>query len=200
MAIPLASTAEQYADLLARLLPPGPIWRVLAGAELEGLTLAIGDELARVHARLLALLDEADPRTATETIAAWERVLGLPDPALGQLATIEERRALVRARWTAHGGQSAAYYIGVAAALGVTVTIRHRLRPMAAGDGAGAECWAEAWRFGWIVSAPNGPIQAFRAGGLAGYRVNDARLRVLELLIRRFAPAHTYPVFAYSPA
>ena len=197
---PPAATAEQYRGLLERLLPKGPAWALRTGAELNSILLAVGDELARAHGRLLDLLDEADPRTADEMIEDWERVLNLPDPALGTPGTLAARRLLVHARWIARGGQTEAYFLSIALALGLVVTISAPCRPFRAGLGrAGDPCYSLGWAYGWRVSAPNGPIVHFRAGSRAGYRVQDARQAALEALFWRYAPAHTIPVFEYHP-
>jgi uncharacterized protein YmfQ (DUF2313 family) len=196
---PPPAVADHYVGMIERLLPPGPIWVLRAGMELRDIVSAIADECVRAHGRLLALLEEADPRTATEMLADWEAVCGLPDPAFGIPATVDARRALVCARWTAKGGQSAAYYIGIAAALGLTITITTPCQPFRAGGRAGAACYSIAWAYGWRVHAPNGPAVTFRAGGRAGYRLIDVRQPVLEALLSRYAPAHTIPVFEYHP-
>lgn len=199
-ATPAPASAEDYRELLERLLPPGPIWAQAEGRELAGLLLAAGDELARIHGRFLALLEEADPRSAVETLEAWERVLGLPDPALGQLPTVAERQALAHARWTARGGQSAAYFLELAQALGLAVSIRPRCQPFRVGrSSAGAPLHSLAWAHGWRVDAPNGPAAAFRAGSRVGYRLDDRRQPVLEALFWRYTPAHAVPVFRYHP-
>ena len=85
--------------MLTALLPPGRLWRLLGGDRLPALLLACADELARLDARARALLDEADPSTATEMLADHERELGLP-----QASTIEERRASVVARTISQQG------------------------------------------------------------------------------------------------
>lgn len=198
-ATPPPATAEQYASLLERLLPPGPIWILQAGAELLELFTAAGAELVRVHNRGLTLLDDADPRTASELLPDFERVLNLPDPVLGVPATLGARQAIAWARWAAQGGQTAAYFIGIARSLGLTVTISEPCQPFRAGSRAGTPCWSASWAYGWIVFASNGSIATFCAGSRAGYRLHDARQPALEALIWRYAPAHTIPVFIYSP-
>lgn len=197
---PQPATAAQYRDLLARLLPPGPVWILASGFDLDGILLAIGDALTRVHNRALGLLDDADPRTVSaDLIGDWERVLGLPCDCVGIPATLAERRALVWARWISKGGQNAAYFIQLAAALGLTITIDEPLTPFVAGDPAGKAIWGNGWVFGWIVHCVNGPIVEFRAGSRCGYRLLDARQVALECTIGPLAPSHTIPVYSYHP-
>lgn len=198
---PPRSTTAVYARLLWRLLPRGPLWQQDDTTELGKAILGCAAELSRFHNRLLDLLDESDPRTTTELIGQWETVLGLPDPVLGELTELADRRAMVTGRETAIGGQSAAYFIAIAASIGLTVTISPPCQPARAGIArAGDHCWSEAWAFGWIITAPAGPERIARAGiARAGDRLIDVRQPVLESLIWRYAPAHTIPVFAYIP-
>jgi uncharacterized protein YmfQ (DUF2313 family) len=85
-------TAAAYARMLSALLPPGKLWRTV-GSVLEKLLLGSADELERVDGRGDDLLDEADPRTATELLDEYERELDLDEAA-----TTAERRARVVAR------------------------------------------------------------------------------------------------------
>lgn len=94
-------TAEEYARVMARLLPPGRLWRLDALATLVAAFRAAGDELERVSGRVLDLLSEGDPRTATaaELLPDFERVLGLDGSG-----TEAERQAKVVARLTQDRG------------------------------------------------------------------------------------------------
>lgn len=88
-------TAAAYARMQKALLPPGRLWRLTPTSVLSAILLAAGDELERVSGRARDLVEEADPRTTTELITDWERMLNL-----AAAATIEERRALVVALLT----------------------------------------------------------------------------------------------------
>jgi len=82
-----------YARMLADLLPPGRLWRRVTGILIPKLLLASADELARVETRVVDLLNEADPTTATELLPEYERELDLEEAS-----TIAERRARIVAR------------------------------------------------------------------------------------------------------
>lgn len=73
-------SAEAYLAQLQALLPPGSAWPRAANATLTKLLGALAEELARLDARALALIDEADGRSTLELLSDWERVCGLPDP------------------------------------------------------------------------------------------------------------------------
>jgi uncharacterized protein YmfQ (DUF2313 family) len=82
--------AEAYARMLKLLLPPGRIWRTDPDSKLSAVMLASGDELARVSVRAKALVEEADPSTATELLAEYESMLDLSSDG-----TDAERRARI---------------------------------------------------------------------------------------------------------
>lgn len=91
--VTLASTiAPSYARMLAALLPPGRLWSLI-GDLISDVLLACADELARVHARVLDLLNEVDPTTATELLPEYERELDVI-----AAPSIDERRANIVAR------------------------------------------------------------------------------------------------------
>ena len=80
--------AGPYQRMLAALLPPGKLWRLIGESFLASLLLACADELDRLDARAGDLLREANPGTAVELLPEYERELDL-DAA----ATTAERQA-----------------------------------------------------------------------------------------------------------
>ncbi|MDR3661593.1 MAG: DUF2313 domain-containing protein, partial [Mycobacterium sp.] len=74
---------EQYQEQLRSLLPAGPAWDPEQVPEIQPVLLGIAQELARVDARAVDLLNEVDPVTVSELVPDWERVMNLPDPCLG---------------------------------------------------------------------------------------------------------------------
>lgn len=179
--------SAQYARMLRKLLPQGALWTTDSGSVLDRELLALGDELQRVEGRGVDLVNESDPRTATETLDDWERVLGLPDQDVLEIpTTVEARRLAVAQKVVKTGGQTPAYYVGVAAACGYTVTVGegYHATVIRAGHrcGAGARGveWAHVWRLD--VETPTGPALTHEE---------------LERIIRRVAPAHTVVQFNY---
>jgi uncharacterized protein YmfQ (DUF2313 family) len=180
--------ANAYARQLKQLLPRGPAWKLESDSWISKLMLAIGDELARIEARGEDLLEEADPRTATETLDDWERVLGLPDDAILTIPTTDaERRLAITQKLVKAGGQDRNYFIALAAACGYTVTIDDTfgLDILRSGFSSGDACWGVVWSFYWkmIVQPP---------AGTAALSHTE-----LEAIIRRVAPAHTVVAFEY---
>lgn len=81
-----------YTGMMLALLPPGRVWR-LVESTLFKLFAGAADELGRLDARSLALVEEADPRTAVELLPEYEEELGLDSTG-----TTAERQARVVAR------------------------------------------------------------------------------------------------------
>ncbi len=104
-------------------MPPGAAWPRAAAAMLTRLLDALAAEFHRADARAANLVEEADPRTAHELLADWERMAGLPDECYPEANTLERRRRALVSRLTRPGGQSRRYFIGLAAALGYGVAV-----------------------------------------------------------------------------
>ena len=195
---PAEATGDTYVDLLRRLLPRGEIWRAGDGTDLGRALAGIAPELARSHNAALAMLDESDPRSATLALDRWEAVYRLPDPLYPLPDGVTERRAALAGRVAAVGGQTEAYYVGLAASAGIVVTIDRTLRPAVAGDPSGSACWGDWAAYVWAVRAPAGAVTEAAAGDPAGTRLVGWRQPVLESLLLRYAPAHTRPIFLYT--
>lgn len=193
-------TAAEYLANLQALLPQGFAWPRQADAALTKLLLAWADELARIDGRAADLVEEADPRTTAELLADWERVAGLPDPCVEALAgtqTTAQRRAALVAKLTTIGGQSAAYYIALAASLGYTISVTefdlHDVE-----DNVEHPLYGTPWQFAWQVNAAEDNI-----GRLAVTDTVEDPLawwgnELLECVIERLKPAHTHVLFAYT--
>lgn len=120
--IPVDPKVLAYSQALKQLLPRGRLWNLEQDSEISNTLLAIGGELARVDARGMDLIKETDPRTATETIADWERILALPDDrVLAIPGTLAARRVAATAKFVAREGQSVAFFVRLAAACGYTL-------------------------------------------------------------------------------
>ena len=185
--------AEAHARVLKKLLPPGKLWNLLPDSVLSLLFLGFGDELSRVDGRGAALIEETDPRTATETLSDWESALGLPDAdILSVPSTTAERRLAVTQKFIRRGGQRPAYFLQLVAAAGYigANTITEGYAGTVARSWGNTKCndllrggeWAHVWEVN--VAAPPGAALSHAE---------------LEAVIRRAAPAHTVAVFNYLP-
>lgn len=181
------ATTEAYLRQLQALLPQGPAWPRDDDAVLTQLLQAMADEFARADGRAGELLLEMVPADATEMLADWEAVAGLPDFCSVAAVTNVERRVALANKFAGVGGQSITTFSAMAERLGYFAEILEfqPLRaPFHADDPANGEAWAYAWR----VEAFN-PDGSQAAPGQAGVD--------LECVIGRAAPAHTAVSFDY---
>lgn len=193
-------TAADYLEQLKTLLPPGQAFPRDAGTTLHTLLDGMSIELARADSRGEALPLEANPGTTNELLGDWERVAGLPDKCAGVLEeTLQGRRNALVSKLASTGGQSEAYFIGVAAALGYQVTVEE-FRPFRAGlSVAGDQISNGDWVFTWRLHAPLVTIIPFRAGqSAAGEPLRLWGNDTLECKLKQLAPAHTILLFAYG--
>lgn len=195
----MAMSATAYARQLKALLPPGAAWNLEPTSVLSLLFAGLSEELARLDARGGTLIHESDPRTALETLEAWERMLDLPDDCVVAEQSIDARRASIVAQLIALGGQTPAYYIAVAAALGVDVTITEFSEYDVADDCEEAVCddaWAYAWQVNAAMTGPSGGEMTVEdaVDELISWWATNA----LECTLYRLKPAHTTLLFAYS--
>jgi uncharacterized protein YmfQ (DUF2313 family) len=193
-------TDQDYLQQLQGLLPPGPAWPKDANAGITRMLHGLADELARVDGRAMQLLEEADPRTTAELLADWERVAGLPDAcavALGGTQTTAQRRAALLTRLTTVGGQSPAYFIGLAAALGYAITITE-FHEHTVEDDVEHPLYGAAWNFAWQVNAALDTVNALTVEDTVGDPLAWWGNELLECVTKRLAPAHTLVLFSYT--
>lgn len=164
-----------HSDLLRRLLPPVSIDRKgsMVSAECDAFGLAL--DAAAIAAD--GVLAESDPRTTMALLADWERNYGL-EPS----GSIDVRRAALLAQILAGGGQSRAFYVQLAAALGYTTTITE-FSPHTVISSVAEPLRGGLWRYIWLV----------RAHASAGAVTPAA----FEALFNKIKPAHTRVMFEY---
>jgi uncharacterized protein YmfQ (DUF2313 family) len=191
------------ADFLAAyhaLMPRGAAWSREPGTVLDAVLSAMADRAADMQARVVTLGDvESYPATATEILAEWERAYGLPDLCVGAGQTLQERRLALVSKIAAGGGQSRAYFIAVAAALGFTITIEE-FRPFMFGQSTFGDPLLDVEAaFRWRVIAPEINTIFFRFGQSAfGEPFERASNTALECVLNRLKPAHTTLEFSYG--
>ncbi|MCU1276556.1 MAG: Bacteriophage tail protein [bacterium] len=190
-------TGAQYLAQLQALLPQGGAWPRDRDATLTALLQAWADELARVDLRGDQIVDEDDVRSTFELLADWERVAGLPDSCVGAGQTTQQRRAALVQRVTSLGGQSRAYFIAVAAALGFAITI-DEFRPYTVEDNCEKPLYNGPWAFSWRVNSALHTVKKFTVNDSVEDPIAFWSNVPLECVINRLKPAHTVVIFAYS--
>ena len=181
--------ADAYTRQLKQLLPGGRLLRVDPGGTLSKLLQGVADELARIDARAVILVNEWDPSTADELLADWERVLGLPADGTSLPAALADRQVNAVRAYVARGGQSYSYFYELAALAGFVVVI----------DDVAPYVWRMTVDLAQASVAFTVVVQEFRAGDArAGDRIASVTVPELEAPVRRAAPAHTIPLFGYG--
>jgi uncharacterized protein YmfQ (DUF2313 family) len=202
MLAPLYSVLD-YLWQFQRLLPRGRIWHRGWGTVQAEDILTLLPQTVRLNQRAIDVLRETFPCTTLELLPEWEATLGLPDPCIGQLDTIQQRQQAVCLKFTARGGQSADYYIRLAASIGYTITITTFLASPFVVDHSRVDdpLDDEQWAYVWQVNVAAG------ADTLVYFRVDESTVdeplvafgnAMLECLLRAAAPAHTQIIFAYA--
>ncbi|OOG61457.1 phage tail protein [Rhodanobacter sp. B04] len=189
-----------YASALKSLLPRGRVWNDDPNSIQLQVLAALAPTYQRSGAAGTALLVDAFPSTAVNLLTEWELSLGLPDPCQGPAPTIPAREAQVVARLTNSGGQTAAYFIALAAQLGYTVAVSN-YAPFRSGQ---SSCTfglgGHEWLYTWSINVPTTTAVTYAAVGVmhAGDPLASWGIPVLECELRAIAPAHSTLLFCYG--
>lgn len=206
---------NQYKTMLLNLLPQGLAWPRQNGLVRDDIIEGEAAELARVDGRVSDMIREADPRSATETLEDWERVAGLPDTCvIPSTITLQERRTRLVQKLTSTGGQSVAYYEGIAEGLGYPVET-FEYRPFICGQ---SECGLGeiegfnstyligvtddlSIRYYWKVAVLEPRVTWFQCGASECGKDPLAKIDEavdLECILNKLKPAHTELIFDYE--
>lgn len=193
-------TVEDYTSALQNLLPVGLVWPRKA----EGIQTAVLRALAQSYQQsdnaAVTLLTGAFPATATIMLTDWEKTLGLPDDcAIGENDSIAIRQKSVVSKLFSTGGQSAAYFIGVAKAMGYDINVTFFRQARAGMSVCGDALNGDDWPFTWLVTAPSTTITYAQAGqSYAGDPLRSWGNKRLECRLSKLAPSHTIVLFGYA--
>jgi uncharacterized protein YmfQ (DUF2313 family) len=113
------------------------------------------------------------------------------------IATVEERRARVLARLIERFEPTPIAIIGLAARLGDAVTLTE-FRPHDCEDDADQPLLDTAWAHAFQVAGASSLVVEFTCLDGCETPLSQWRTGAYECAIRRFAPAHTVPIFSYA--
>lgn len=195
----MALSDQNYAAQLADLLPMGAAWPREPGSALASVIAGLAAEFARVDTRGDSLLDEADPRVCYELLTEWERTAGLPDECTVAGGSIAARRDALLSRLTGTGGQTRAYFIGLAAAMGYPGATITEFRPFNCQGACDDSLDPDPWRFVWRLNLPAAAnVRRMTVGSACDEALAEWGDATLECVINRLKPAHTAVLFAYQ--
>lgn len=186
-----------HAGLLALLLPP--VSYDPSGELLSSSLSVEGAILDRALASSGVVTEGLTPWGAGGLwLADWERVLGLPNECAGGLGqTVSERIAAAVAKVRARGGLDRDYLIGVAEGLGYIVTIEEHA-VYTCESPCDYPVYDEPWCYAWTVHAPETTIREFVCDSPCDEPLRTWGNRLLECVLTRLKPSHTYIIFAYG--
>lgn len=194
------ATIDKYKELLRGLFPYGKAWASDTTSRFEKFVCGIADELVRIDGRIQTLIEEADPRTTTEMISDWERMLGIPDECTPTGQTLEERRRQVRQKYTAQYGQNKMFFEEVAEFLGYEVTITDAFWSFRSGHSSSGDALTnEGWRHWWKVQTDDQLFVYFTSGGSSsGDPLKKLAEDTLICTFEKLKPAHTKIIFEFG--
>ncbi len=175
--------SDKYREVLQGMLPSGAAWDRDLDAELTAILQALAVEAQRVEDRGVDLIEEIDPRTTTELLPDWERVVGLPGDCQAP-TVLAERQALLQQKLLGHGDPNLGFWQDQVEALGFTFNSIEEYQPYSSGDNAGDHCIGTNWTFSWVVSV--------------GSRT-EALNTLLQCTLESLAPLHTVVEVHWQP-
>lgn len=197
-------TAKDYLHQVEHLMPRGPAWLSRKGSTLDALKYALARECARADVRASQVLDENDPRTASETLQQWFFDYDVPSECLTAFSDgyigLEELRSELLTKIAAHSGLTKEFFESLAGVFGYDAEVRtfpeHNV-----GSDVNAAFYDASWISTFVLNV--------NVRGESGYRqftVNDDcgmplatwGNAVLECTIRSLAPAESNVIFTYE--
>ncbi len=191
---------ESYSQALQSLIPLGLAWPRDPNAVQAAVIRALATSFQRSDSDANSLLKGGFPATATILLTEWEKSLGLPDDcSIGEVDTIAKRQAAVVSKFISTGGQSKSYFIGIAKALGYTITIKEfrqaRTGLSVCGDGLNGDDWP----FVWLVESEDTTVINAQVGiSYCGDPLRSWGNKQLECRMNSFSPSHTIVKFGYT--
>lgn len=202
--VPFPRDGDQYGTSFVMLLPVGDAWPRDPESVQVRFCRGQAEIWGRIDAAMWNLVDvEALPESTFQLLPDWERAAGLPNPCVAEPLGIEERRNALVQHLTSRGGQSRAYFLGIAAQLGYDVElVEHTPFMCGLSQCGGIDEVGEPWiAHHWSLVVTGMRVIWFRAGlGQCGL---DPLARIalatdLECVIRPLQPAHGILHFSYA--
>ena len=196
----MAVDQQGWLAALQALLPPGRAFTREPGSLLTKVLGAIAAMLLAAQLKFEDLIDQADPRRASTLLTDWERAFGLPDNCTPAGQIVLDRQRAVYQRLTEQGGQSRAYFIGLADKLGEAgVTITEFL-PMTCNSHCNDALYSVADKFTWRTNIPHPAlnVRVMSCNSHCNSALQEYTPSPIECAFKERKPAHTNVIFAYA--
>ena len=208
----MAVSSQEYTRQLKSLLPRGAAWpREDVTSALAFMIEVWAIEFSRVDARVMALLNEADPRFCSETFNEWLEQWGVPDECMAAWGSLMSdglteqmlRQALIQ-KITTVGSQSLEFFIDLAKNYGYEIQI-DEFRPFTVMSPVtkslvetkdGVSGWEHVWKV-QVYTGNGGNVSWHDAMGVASDPLCWWGDSIVECVIKQYAPAHTKVLFGY---
>jgi uncharacterized protein YmfQ (DUF2313 family) len=186
-------SGADYATAFLNLFPQGLAWPRQVTSVLVELVTGLAQRFGYADGRAADLLEiESDPRKTVELLLDWERNFGLPEVCSPQPITdVALRQTVLVTKMTMRGGQSRAFFLAQALALGEVATIREYSPYQCGISRVGDTRYLDdGTHFRWGL----GPAEIRYHWVAAITHV----LSGVECVFNRFRPMHTELTFTYS--
>ena len=182
--------ASDYRKQLELLLPKGPAYDPQNGSVLLDFLSGMAEELARIDARTIDVLNEADPRTTTELFTEWLETVGIPDGCSVYALTPEDERTQLIQKLTKQAGQTPAFYIDLADALGYGARVEEFQEFLVDRNVVGDPLYDEYWVHSFSLVLDEPPVVARAGVARAGDRLGTFNADFLFCILQTARPAH----------
>ena len=184
-------THVDHADTLARLLPPvayDPKAPALQ-AELQASAVVLDAAFDQV----LLLLREIDPRYTYNLLELFEHNYGVPDYCADLALTVADRRLAVLQKLVELGGQTPAYFEGIARALGYEDAHVVEYLPWTCNSPCDSPISSDQWRFVWAIQTAQAErVTRFTCNSPCNEPLRSwSFIEPLLCLMNKLKPAHT---------
>lgn len=180
-------TAEEYRNALSGLAPTGLVWPTDPDTNFQKLLGAWADSMALFDSQAMTLVSEMNPAFSQDPglLLDWFRITATHD------------RLELIGTFAAVGGASPAYFINLAAALGITITIEE-FQPFTCLSSC-TDSVGELWPFAFGVRVHGAAhVDYFDCTSACNDSIAGWGVEVLERLINKLKPAHTRAIFFYG--
>lgn len=189
---------QDFTNALLNLLPRGRVWPRDPDSTMFAFWEAMAGTWKRNSDAAIGLANDSPPFSLNQMLPEWELTLDLPDDCAPAGQTIQQRVNAVVTKFAASGGQSAAYFIALAEALGyANVTITQYAPFRVDRSTVETPLYDEGWFFVWTLNAPDLPVVYFTVDiTTVESPLYSLQGDELECTIEKYKPAHTIVLFS----